>query len=130
MCKRTVDLSRDGDTSSQCVTEKLCNGDILCVSHKKAKKESLKTLYLLTCRIRRTPNNASNGQMRFNLAFKGLKNSCLLKSLKNIAYIQWKNDLFCMWVELNLCIIFTLISLLGFVLTFNACAHSAEDRWS
>jgi len=68
--------------------------------------------------------------MRFYLAFKRLKNSCSLKSLKNIAYIQWKNDLFCMREELNLCIIFTLISLLGFVLTFNACAHSAEDHWS
>jgi len=66
--------------------------------------------------------------MRFNLAFKGLKNSCLLKSLKIIAYIQWKNDFFCMREEL--CIIFTLISLLGFVLTFNACVHSGEDHWS
>ena len=30
------------------------------------------TLYLLTWRILRVPNNASKGQMGFNLAFKGL----------------------------------------------------------
>jgi len=30
------------------------------------------TLYLLTWRIRWAPNNASKGQMEFNLAFKGL----------------------------------------------------------
>ena len=68
--------------------------------------------------------------MRFNLAFKGLKNSYLLNSLKNVAYIQWKNDLFYMREELNLCIIFVLISLLGFVFTVNACTHSAEYHWS
>jgi hypothetical protein len=59
-----------------------------------------------------------------------LNNSCLLKSLKNNAYILWKNDLFCMREEMNLWIIFALISLLGFVLTFDACTYSAEDHWS
>jgi len=43
------------------------------------------TLYLLTWRIWWVPNNASKGQMEFNLAFKGLKfisyltvNTCLM----------------------------------------------------
>jgi len=59
-----------------------------------------------------------------------LRNSWLWKSLQNNAYIQWKNDLFYMWEEKKFFIIFAFISLLGFVLKFNACAHSAEDHWS
>ena len=41
------------------------------------------TLYLLTCRIWWIPNSSSKGQMRFNLAFKGLSSSLcsLLHSL-------------------------------------------------
>jgi hypothetical protein len=36
------------------------------------------TLILLTCRIWRAPKNASNWQMEFNLAFKGLNRNTLV----------------------------------------------------